>query len=58
MPRLDLFDLVIAENGALLYDPASHPEQALVDAPPQFFIHRLRELGVAPLWTGRVIVAT
>ena len=21
MPRLDLFDLVVAENGALLYDP-------------------------------------
>ena len=24
MPRLDLFDLVVAENGALLYDPATH----------------------------------
>jgi hydroxymethylpyrimidine pyrophosphatase-like HAD family hydrolase len=58
MPRLDLFDLVVAENGALLYDPARHEETALVDTPPAAFVERLRELGVAPLWTGRVIVAT
>jgi hydroxymethylpyrimidine pyrophosphatase-like HAD family hydrolase len=58
MPRLDLFDLVVAENGALLYDPASQEEQALGDAPPPAFVERLRELGVAPLWVGRVIVAT
>ena len=58
MPRLDLFDLVVAENGALLYDPANHEVQALGDAPPLAFVERLRELGVAPLWLGRVIVAT
>jgi hydroxymethylpyrimidine pyrophosphatase-like HAD family hydrolase len=58
MPRLDLFDLVVAENGAVLYDPASREEQALGDAPPPAFVERLRELGVAPLWLGRVIVAT
>ncbi len=58
MPRLDLFDLVVAENGALLYDPANHAEQSLGDAPPPAFVERLRELGVAPLWLGRVIVAT
>lgn len=58
MPRLDLFDLVVAENGALLYDPARHEERALADAPPPGFIERLRDLGVAPLWLGRVIVAT
>jgi len=58
MPRLDLFDLVVAENGALLYDPANHAEHALGDAPPGAFVERLRELGVAPLWVGRVIVAT
>ncbi len=58
MPRLDLFDLVVAENGALLYDPTNHEEQALGDAPPAAFVERLRELEVAPLWVGRVIVAT
>ena len=58
MPRLDLFDLVVAENGAMLYDPANHEEQACGAAPPPVFVERLRELGVAPLWMGRVIVAT
>jgi hydroxymethylpyrimidine pyrophosphatase-like HAD family hydrolase len=58
MPRLDLFDLVVAENGALLYDPVTHKERALGDAPPPAFIERLHELGVAPLWMGQVIVAT
>jgi hydroxymethylpyrimidine pyrophosphatase-like HAD family hydrolase len=58
MPRLDLFDLVVAENGALLYDPINHEERALGDAPPPAFVERLRELEVAPLWMGRVIVAT
>src|SRR5580700_5070769 len=50
MPRLDLFDLVVAENGALLYDPASHQERALGEAPPAAFVERLRELAVVPLW--------
>ncbi len=58
MPRLDLFNLVVAENGALLYDPANHEVQALGDAPPLAFVDRLRELGVAPLWLGQVVVAT
>jgi hydroxymethylpyrimidine pyrophosphatase-like HAD family hydrolase len=58
MPRLDLFDLVVAENGALLYDPANHEVRALSDAPPAAFVERLRELEVAPLWLGQVIVAT
>jgi hydroxymethylpyrimidine pyrophosphatase-like HAD family hydrolase len=58
MPRLDLFDLVVAENGALVYDPANREAQALADAPPPAFVERLRELGVAPLWVGRVVIAT
>jgi hydroxymethylpyrimidine pyrophosphatase-like HAD family hydrolase len=58
MPRLDLFDLVVAENGALLYDPATREVQALGDPPAAAFIERLRELGVAPLWLGQVIVAS
>src|SRR6202789_1309658 len=58
MPRLDLFDLVVAENGALLYDPANHEVQALCDPPPAAFVERLRELGVTPLWLGQVVVAS
>ena len=58
MPRLDLFDLVVAENGALLYNPANEETRALCAAPPPVFIERLREIGVAPLWVGQVVVAT
>ena len=58
MPRLDLFDMIVAENGALLFDPANQEEHALAEAPPQRFVERLRQLGVSPLSVGRVIVAS
>ncbi|HEX7045183.1 MAG TPA: HAD family hydrolase [Burkholderiales bacterium] len=57
-PALELFDRVVAENGALLYAPASHRERALGPAPPAAFVERLRASGVAGLSVGRVIVAT
>ncbi len=56
--RLDLFDRVVAENGALLGDPARREERQLAEAPPPAFVERLRQRGVAPLDIGRVIVAT
>jgi HAD superfamily hydrolase (TIGR01484 family) len=58
MPALDLFDLVVVENGAVLYDPANHEEHILADPPPAEFVARLRALGVDPLSVGRVIVAS
>jgi phosphoglycolate phosphatase (TIGR01487 family) len=57
-PRINLFERVVAENGALLYQPASREEKLLGDRPPEEFIKTLRERGVAPLCVGRVIVAT
>lgn len=57
-PRLDLFDCVVAENGALLYTPATGEEQPLAEAPPPAFVEALRRRGVAPLSVGRCIVAT
>lgn len=58
MPRLDVFDRVVAENGALLYRPATKEERALVPPPDRRFVERLRQLGVDPLSVGRSIVAT
>jgi hydroxymethylpyrimidine pyrophosphatase-like HAD family hydrolase len=55
--RLEFFDLVVAENGALLYRPISHEETILGPAPPQAFLAMLRARGV-PFSVGRVIVAT
>jgi hydroxymethylpyrimidine pyrophosphatase-like HAD family hydrolase len=55
---LELFDLVVAENGALLFDPAKKEEIPLSDPPPLALVNRLRELGVDPLSVGRTIIAT
>ena len=56
--RLDLFDLVIAENGALLYTPATQAEQPVAAAPPPELVAALRARDVAPLSVGRGIIAT
>ncbi len=57
-PHLRLFDRVIAENGALIYQPATGAERRLGEPPPEQFVRRLRDRGVSPLSRGRVIVAT
>jgi HAD superfamily hydrolase (TIGR01484 family) len=57
-PRLDLFTYVVAENGGLLYQPATSTVKLLGEAPPEQFIQELQKRGVTPLATGRVIVAT
>ena len=56
--RLDLFDGVVAENGALLYIPATGEERVLSPAPPADFVERLTERGVERISVGRSIVAT
>jgi hydroxymethylpyrimidine pyrophosphatase-like HAD family hydrolase len=57
-PQLELFERVVAENGALLYRPASREEKLLAERPPDRFIDLLNERGVGPMSVGRVIVAT
>jgi len=57
-PRLDLFDRVVAENGALLYRPATREERTLAERPPEEFVRELIHRGADPVSVGRVIVAT
>lgn len=57
-PEIHFFARVVAENGALLYRPDSREEKLLCKAPPADFVPTLRVRGVAPLSSGRVIVAT
>ena len=57
-PRVDLFDLVVAENGAVVYDPLRREEVPLAAPIPARFAERLRERGVEPVEVGRVLVAT
>ena len=48
-PRITLFDLIVAENGGVIYDPKSREEIPLAAPLPAQFVERLRERGVAPL---------
>lgn len=56
--QVELFDRVVAENGALLYTPSLREERALGDEPPTSLVEELRRREVDPLSVGRVIVAT
>jgi hydroxymethylpyrimidine pyrophosphatase-like HAD family hydrolase len=57
-PELHFFARVVAENGALLYNPGTREEKLLATPPPPEFVQALRDRHVTPLATGRVIVAT
>ncbi len=57
-PRSDRFDRVVAENGAVLYAPATREEKVLAPPPPGELVCALEGRGVAPLAVGRAIVAT
>ncbi|HEY5311199.1 MAG TPA: HAD family hydrolase [Pirellulales bacterium] len=57
-PALGRFDRVVAENGGLLYRPASQEEKPLGPPAPERLVAALRSRGVTPISVGRVIVAT
>jgi hydroxymethylpyrimidine pyrophosphatase-like HAD family hydrolase len=57
-PRIGIFDLVIAENGGVLYDPQRREATLLASPIPAHFVDALRRRAVAPLEVGRVLVAT
>lgn len=56
-PRCDLFEWVVAENGCLLYRPATQEQLPLYEPTPSKFIEALQARGV-PLAVGKVICAT
>lgn len=56
--RPRLFDLIVAENGAVVYDPATREETVLANPPTKALLRALHTRGVAPLEIGQVIVAT
>jgi hydroxymethylpyrimidine pyrophosphatase-like HAD family hydrolase len=57
-PRLDLCERVVAENGALVYNPATREKKTLALRPPQSFLNALHQRGVHDFSVGEVIVAT
>jgi len=56
-PDIDIFDCVVAENGALLYDPPSGERRSLGPQPPAALLDLLTDKGV-PISVGHSIVAT
>ncbi|MBX9952631.1 MAG: HAD hydrolase family protein [Candidatus Obscuribacterales bacterium] len=57
-PEWEIFDAVIAENGALLVIPSTKHEEILCEAPPQSLIDLLNQHKVEPLSVGKGILAT
>lgn len=56
-PHLDLFERVVAENGAVLFRPRTRETRVLASPPPPAFLRALRRKRVPQLSAGRVIVA-
>ena len=54
----NLFDRIVAENGAVLYCPETREERILAEPEGPEFVRALREAGITPLSKGKVIVAT
>ena len=57
-PEYAIFDRIVAENGAVLYRPASRDSKILANPPAPEFVDELRRRGVHPLSVGQCIVAT
>src|SRR4051794_25327396 len=57
-PILSVFDYVVAENGAVVYEPRTREETLLAPPLPTKFTERLKELAVDPLEVGKVIVSS
>jgi hydroxymethylpyrimidine pyrophosphatase-like HAD family hydrolase len=57
-PQLALCDLVVADNGALLFNPKTGDKHPLAEPPPREFIEELARRGVPRIEVGDVIVAT
>jgi hypothetical protein len=56
--RTDLFDWIVAENGALLYHPGTRTRRLLSPPVPRALVDELERRGIAPISTGDAIVAT
>jgi HAD superfamily hydrolase (TIGR01484 family) len=57
-PELGLFDRIVAENGALVFNPTTRESRTLAHRPPDRFIADLKAHGVPALSVGEVILAT
>src|SRR3569833_3133286 len=57
-PEYKIMDYIVAENGALVHEPATGKETLLGPPPDEAFVKALRDRGVHPISVGKVIIAT
>ena len=58
LPHVELFDRIVAENGALVYTPATKEIKTVCTPPPPEFAAELARRGAERVAVGRCIVAT
>jgi len=56
--RIDLFDRIVVENGAVLHNPRTREDRLLTEPADPRLVDALRARGVTPLTVGKAIVAT
>jgi hypothetical protein len=56
--QVDVFDLIVAENGGVLYFPSTKEERLIAPEPPPQLVAALIEQKVQPLDVGKCVVAT
>ncbi len=57
-PAYKIMDYIVAENGALIHEPATGKETLLGPPPDEAFVKALQDRGVHPISVGKVIIAT
>lgn len=57
LPEIELFQWVVAENGAVLFEPATGVKEVLGAAPPESFFQEIERRGVGVVARGQVIAA-
>ena len=57
-PQANLFDYLVAENGAVVHRPAARESEILAPAPSELLVHELRRRSIHPVTVGSVVVTT
>jgi phosphoglycolate phosphatase (TIGR01487 family) len=57
LPEIELFQWVVAENGAVLFEPATGVKEVLGTSPPESFFQEIRRRGIGAVARGDVIAA-
>lgn len=57
-PEINLFERVVAENGAVVYNPKTHDTKVIAEAYSNKLVEALQKRKVSPIEVGHSIVAT